>query len=73
MTSFDYGMYSNIGNEAIHGIVRQAEIMKYTWPQVQKALIDLSYRNKDLFGEAFDTEVRECVYKALKFTTPFYS
>jgi hypothetical protein len=42
------------------------------WPQVLAELRSLAERFPEDFGEATDTAVRECVYHALDFDTPFY-
>ena len=66
----DYGMFSELGNAAVHAVVVSARANKLNWPQAHRALSALSEQKE--FGEAMDTEVRECVYSALGFQTPFY-
>jgi len=66
----DYGMFSELGNAAVHGVVVAARENKLTWPETYHALGQLSEQKE--FGEATDTEVREMVYSALNFKTPFY-
>jgi hypothetical protein len=66
----DYGMFSELGNAAVHGVVIAARERKLTWPETYRALSQLSEQKE--FGEATDTEVREMVYSALNFKTPFY-
>ncbi len=66
----DYGMFTELGNAAVHALVVSARESKLTWPQTQRALGALGEQAG--FGEALDTEVRECVYSALGFRTPFY-
>ena len=66
----DYGMFTELGNAAVHALIVSARENKLTWPQAQHALSGLAERVE--FGEATDTEVRECVYSALGFRTPFY-
>lgn len=66
----DYGMFSELGNAAVHAIVIAARTNQLTWPQTYRALCQLSEEKQ--FGEATDTEVRELVYSALNFDTPFY-
>jgi hypothetical protein len=66
----DYGMFTELGNAAVHGVVISARESRLTWPQTYRALHQLSEQKE--FGEAMDTEVRECVYSALNFETPFY-
>ena len=67
-----YAMYTQFGDDAIEAIVRQAKVLKMTWPQVLQELQSLAERFPEDFGEATDTAVRECVYAALGFTTDFY-
>jgi hypothetical protein len=66
----DYGMFSELGNAAVHGVVVAARENKLTWPETYRVLSQLSEQKE--FGEATDTEVREMVYSALNFKTPFY-
>ena len=66
----DYGMFTELGNAAVHAVVVSARENKLTWPQTYRALCALSEQKE--FGEATDTAVRECVYSALGFRTPFY-
>jgi hypothetical protein len=66
----DYGMFSELGNAAVHGVVVAARESRLTWPETYRALSQLSEQKE--FGEATDTEVREMVYSALNFKTPFY-
>jgi hypothetical protein len=66
----DYDMFTELGNAAVHAVVVSARKSKLTWPETYRALCELG-KQKD-FGEATDTAVRECVYSALGFRTPFY-
>ena len=66
----DDGMFTELGNAAFHALIVSARENKLTWPQTQRALSVLGEQIE--FGEAMDTEVRECVYSALGFRTPFY-
>jgi hypothetical protein len=66
----DYGMFTELGNAAVHAVVVTARENKLTWPQTYRALSQLSEHKE--FGEAMDTDVREYVYSALNFDTPFY-
>lgn len=59
----DYGMYTELGNAAVHAIVVAARANKMAWAQVYRALHALS--EQDEFSEATDTAVREYVYDAL--------
>ena len=61
----DYAMFSELGNAAIHAVVVAAEAGNLTWRQVLGALERLS--REEVFAEATDTAVRECVYDALGF------
>jgi hypothetical protein len=66
----DYGMYTELGNAAVHALVVSARVNKLTWPETYRALCALGEEKG--FGEATDTAVREYVYSALGFRTPFY-
>lgn len=66
----DYGMFTELGNAAVHAIVVAARANNLTWPQTYRALSQLSEHKE--FGEATDTAVREIVYDALNFDSPFY-
>jgi hypothetical protein len=66
----DYGMFTELGNAAVHALVVTASENRLNWPQTYRALIQLSKQKE--FGEATDTEVREMVYSAMNFKTPFY-
>ena len=68
----NYSMYTEFGDDAVDAIVRSAKVLKLTWPQVLAELKSLAERFPNDFGEATDTAVRECVYDALGFDTPFY-
>jgi hypothetical protein len=68
----EYSMFSDKGNLAIHGIVLQARKDRLTWTEVRAALDRLARQLPDVYGEATDTAVRECVYDALKFNDSFY-
>ena len=71
-TKPDYAMFTEFGNDAVDAIVRSAKVLKLDWPQVYAELQSLADRFPEDFGEATDTAVRECVYNALGFDTPFY-
>ena len=60
-----YGMFSDEGNMAVHGIVTTAKSQNFSWKQTFQALRELADSNPDMFGEAMDTMVRECVYDAI--------
>lgn len=60
-----YAMFTEIGNEAIDGLVGVAKALELEWNEVEKALVVLA--NNPKFGEATDTAVREAVYSAMGF------
>ena len=66
----DYGMYSYDGELEVSLIVTAARELGWEWAKVQRELETLA-KQPD-YSEAYDTEVRESVYKALGFKTPFY-
>jgi hypothetical protein len=66
----NYGMYTGEGNKAIHTVVEYAKLMGFDWAKTQNSLFMLCQTGKH--PEALDTEVREAVYKACSFDTPFY-
>jgi hypothetical protein len=66
----DYAMFTDLGNAAVHAVVVSARENKLNWPETYRALCALGEQAE--FGEATDTAVRECVYSALGFRTPFY-
>lgn len=69
----DYSMFSEKGNLAIHGIVLAARRDRLSWTEVRTALERLARQLPDVYGEATDTAVRECVYESLEYCTdPFY-
>jgi hypothetical protein len=67
----EYGMFSELGNVAVHAVVVAARTNQLTWAQILRALRELA--KQDAFGEAMDTAVREMVYDALGIDDqPFY-
>jgi len=56
----DYGMFTELGNAAVHAIVVAARANNMSWAQTYRALYQLSQDKQ--FGEAMDTDVREMVY-----------
>jgi hypothetical protein len=66
-------MYTDFGNDAVDAIVRQARVLKLSWPQVLQELQSLAERSPNDFGEATDTAVREVVYDTLGFESNFYA
>jgi DNA-binding phage protein len=67
-----YGMFSDEGNMAVHGIVVVAKSAKLSWADIYKSLNDLARGNPDTLGEAMDTMVREIVYDTVGCTGDFY-
>ena len=63
----DYAMYTELGNAGVAAVVATARANNLSWAQTLKALRVLAESNEDVFGEAMDTAVRECVYDALRF------
>ena len=61
----DYAMYTDLGNAGVHAVVEAARANQLTWVQTLRALRQLAESNEDVFGEAMDTMVRECVFDAL--------
>lgn len=60
-----YAMFTEIGNEAIDGLVGVAKALELKWSEIEKALNVLADNPK--FSEATDTAVREAVYSAMGF------
>lgn len=58
-----YGMFTELGNRVVDGIVIVAKEQNWSWNFVNGLLTQLS--NLDEFGEATDTAVREYVYEAI--------
>ncbi len=52
-----YGMFSEVGNLAVHGIVVAAVTMNLTWPETYKCINMLAKNDYNKFGEAMDTTV----------------
>jgi hypothetical protein len=63
--SKDYGMFTEEGNIAIGAVVTIARAGRLTWPETYRMLYALAIGNREEFGEATDTEVRELVYNAI--------
>ena len=58
-----YGMFSDFGNDAVHSIVRRAQMLNMSWSKVREELESLSEQPD--FAEDTDTAVLEYVYSAL--------
>ena len=72
MTTVTYGMFSEEGNKQIANIIEFHKNCKSDWATVYQNLRDLADSDYEKFGEAMDTEVRECVYTELGLTSDFY-
>ena len=57
-----YGMFSDQGTAAVHGIVLMSKVSGASWLSIWQALVNLKESDDDNFGEATDTMVREIVY-----------
>ena len=66
-------MFSEAGNALIDQLVNVAKAQELGWKETQQHLQLLAKTQPQHAGEAFDTAVREIVYTALKFNTPFYA
>ena len=72
MTQY-YGMFSDEGNEAVAQIVQRGLLENRAWLEVYQDLVKLAESDRDRFGEALDTVVRDMVYEALgRFNENFY-
>jgi hypothetical protein len=60
---YGYGMFTELGNAAVHAIVVAARENNLSWKQTYRALLVLS--EDKAFGEATDTMVREIVYSQI--------
>jgi hypothetical protein len=73
--SKDYMMFSEWGNALVDRVVNEARVQGWDWQKVQRHLALLAKAHPDTAGEAFDTAVREVVYKELecaKYGESFY-
>lgn len=61
----DFRMFSEQGNTAVAGIVAYHRQYGSDWGTVVQNLRDLADYNPEIYGEATDTAVKECVYQAL--------
>ena len=66
----DYAMFSDAGDAAVQDIVGLAKRQGLSWKITYSLLMALS--EDERFSEATDTAVRECVYSACGYNTPFY-
>jgi hypothetical protein len=67
-----YGMFTSAGDRAVGMLVDMAKAKGWDWPQTYRNLRLMTDSNPELYGEATDTVVREYVYDALGYDTPFY-
>ena len=70
--SKDYAMFSEQGNQLVHGVVEAARREGWDWPKTYRHLQLLARAHPRTASECLDTAVREEVYAALEFDTPFY-
>ena len=68
----DYAMYSARGNELVDGVVRAARKAGWGWPETYRHLQLLAKAHPRAAAECLDTAVREEVYAALGYDSPFY-
>jgi uncharacterized protein YfaA (DUF2138 family) len=66
----DYAMFTDAGNAAVKDIVALVKRQGLNWGIAYSMLSALS--EDERFSEATDTAVRECVYDACGFNSPFY-
>jgi len=68
-----YGMFSDEGNKEVDTIVQRGLSENRSWLEVYQDLCRLADSNRDRFGEATDTVVRDYAYEALgRFNENFY-
>ena len=60
-----YGMFTDVGNKRVGTIVKRAQAKRWTWAETYQAMQALAKSNQDLFGEVFDTDVREQIFCAI--------
>lgn len=68
----DFAMFTKEGNDAVAVIVEMAKNKGWSWSRTQAELYVLADSDAQLYGEATDTAVRECVYDACGFESNFY-
>jgi hypothetical protein len=68
----DYAMYSPRGNELVDGVVTAARKEGWDWAKTYRHLQLLARAHPRAAAEATDTAVREEVYAALGYDSPFY-
>jgi hypothetical protein len=66
-------MFSDEGNKAVQEIVQRGLELNLPWLEVYQDLVKLAESDRDRFGEALDTMVRDIVYEALgRYNENFY-
>jgi hypothetical protein len=60
-----YGMFTEEGNTAVNSIVSAAVSNGWDWKKTYGELKKLATTMPQSYGEAMDTEVRQCVYYAI--------
>jgi hypothetical protein len=68
----EYAMYSQRGNELVDGIVQAARREGWDWAKTYRHLELLARAHPRTAAECLDTAVREEVYLALGYESPFY-
>ena len=68
----DYAMFSAAGNELVDRVVQAARREGWDWPKTYRDLVLLAKAHPRTAGECLDTAVREEVYSALGYESPFY-
>jgi hypothetical protein len=68
----DYAMYTPRGNQLVDGVVQAARKAGWDWPKTYRHLELLARAHPKTAGECLDTAVREEVYAALDYDSPFY-
>jgi hypothetical protein len=61
----NYAMFTPEGNAAVGSIVENALKNQLSWAEVYRKLAVLAKYDRERYGEAMDTAVRECVYNAI--------
>lgn len=68
----DYGMFTEQGNRLVDRVVTESRAQGWDWPKTARHLQLLAKAHPRTACEAYDTAVREVVYKSLNYNTNFY-